>query len=381
MRVRRRGTGRRSGRPAVLLTGLSAVLVALSSVLVALVGVLPAQAAAASRVDVCTAGDGGVTVVIDYGRLGGGVQVSCATGLSTASRGDDALAAVGISWSAPLNTPGFVCRLAGRPGIDEKIGSGGDAGYTEACVNTAPADASWSYWKSAGDGTWSYSSNGLTSSRVRIGGFEGWVFGEGDGTPPGYTPVQAPAPAPIPTPAPAPVTTTTPAPAPAATPTPAPSTSISSTVTTSRTTASSTTSRSSVSGAAPSSEAPVTSEPPAAPPPAPTTADATTSEATTAADATTPDETGTQLTGSDPSSAGSGSAAAESTDSASTNAAGSAAATAAGEPSDPDGSSPATIGGVIGAAALIGALVGGAVLVRRKRSARDDPGDDDQNTD
>ena len=75
----------------------------------------------------------GITVVVDFQELGGGVNVACAPG--AVANGLDALTQAGISWDSVLTTPGFVCRIAGKPGAD-----------TESCGHTPPASAYWSYW-------------------------------------------------------------------------------------------------------------------------------------------------------------------------------------------------------------------------------------------
>ncbi len=150
----------------------------------------PAAAAVTARSGVCTSADtGAVTVVVDFASLGGGVSTRCATGLTAASRGSDALAAAGFSFASVSSQPGFACRVNGRPTADESIISDGNADYHEACAGTPPADAYWSYWKSSGDGSWDYSSSGLTASRVKIGGFEGWSFSTGAKVAPAFTPI------------------------------------------------------------------------------------------------------------------------------------------------------------------------------------------------
>ncbi len=147
----------------------------------------------AARDGACASGTADtVTVAVDFGSLGGGLLVRCASGLTAASRGTDALAAAGISWTPVTNQPGFACRISGRPAADETFARPADQNYRESCVNTPPADAYWSYWKSGGDGSWEYSSTGPTSGRVRLGGFEGWVFSAGGQNPPRVSPVPAP---------------------------------------------------------------------------------------------------------------------------------------------------------------------------------------------
>ncbi|GGU25254.1 hypothetical protein [Lentzea flava] len=140
------------------------------------------------------AGCDGVTVVVDFRGLGGGVQQGCAPG-SPAS-GVAALAAAGFGYTYASRQPGFVCRINGKPGAD-----------TDKCVTTSPASAYWSYWHGSG-GSWSYSNQGAATYVPARGTVEGWAFGAGEQ--PGIAP---PAPAPVP-PAPQPPAPQPPAPKP-----------------------------------------------------------------------------------------------------------------------------------------------------------------------
>lgn len=131
----------------------------------------------------------GVSVVVDFGGLGGGVQTGCAPGDPTS--GLAALQSAGFGYSFVPNRPGFVCRVNSLP---------------DPC-NGAPAHAYWSYWYAPAGGTWTYSNLGAASRDPAPGSAEGWAFGDGD--PPGVPPPQAapPGPAPTPTVAPGPVPT------------------------------------------------------------------------------------------------------------------------------------------------------------------------------
>lgn len=138
----------------------------------------------------------GVTVVVDFGSLGGGVQQGCAPG-SPAS-GVAALTAAGFGYTYASRQPGFVCRINGKPGAD-----------ADKCVNTSPASAYWSYWHASAGGSWVYSNQGAATYVPARGSVEGWAFGAG--TQPGTAPPAAPAPAP---PAPQPPAPQPPAPKP-----------------------------------------------------------------------------------------------------------------------------------------------------------------------
>ena len=108
----------------------------------------------------------GVTIVVDFHELGGGANIRCAPGPVTS--GLDALDKAGIVWESVRRFPGFVCRIAGLPGPD-----------TEACINTPPATAYWSYWVAPRGGSWCYSSRGPGSRVPPPGTVEGWSFSLG----------------------------------------------------------------------------------------------------------------------------------------------------------------------------------------------------------
>ncbi|PSL57523.1 hypothetical protein B0I31_102502 [Saccharothrix carnea] len=138
----------------------------------------------------------GVTVVVDFRSLGGGVQTGCAPG--DPSSGTAALAAAGFGYTFASRQPGFVCRINGKPSGDP-------------CVTTSPATAHWAYWHGRPGGSWTYSSAGAGSYDPAPGSVEGWSFGAGEQ--PGIAP-PAPAPKPV-QPAPPPPAPAQPAPNPA----------------------------------------------------------------------------------------------------------------------------------------------------------------------
>jgi hypothetical protein len=90
------------------------------------------------------AGCDGVTVVVDYRGLGGGVQQGCAPG--SPSSGIAALTAAGFGYTYASRQAGFVCRINGKPGTD-----------TDRCVNASPATAYWSYCHDPAGGSRTYS--------------------------------------------------------------------------------------------------------------------------------------------------------------------------------------------------------------------------------
>jgi len=131
---------------------------------VALVAADPAARPANAAVCTSTAG---VTVVVDYGALGGGVVVACdptdpATGIA-------ALQGAGFTVTGTKRYGlAFVCRINGKPNATQ-----------DPCVVTPPATKYWSYWHAARHGTWSFSTVGATSYNPAPNTVEGWAYGAG----------------------------------------------------------------------------------------------------------------------------------------------------------------------------------------------------------
>lgn len=111
----------------------------------------PAEAAA------CSAGSG-VTVVVDYHQLGGGVVQKCdAAGAGKSAQ--SLFADNGFSLAYVQRQPGFVCRVNGKPDAD-----------AEACVNTPPADAYWGlFWADGKSASWKYSTLGVAGLTLQDG--------------------------------------------------------------------------------------------------------------------------------------------------------------------------------------------------------------------
>jgi hypothetical protein len=143
----------------------------------------PASAQDAPSYDGACTDNAGVTVVVDFQDLGGGVNIRCAPGDVTT--GLDALDKAGISWSGTVRFPGFVCRIAGQPGPDD-----------EPCVNTPPATAYWTYWVAPRGGAWCFSSLGAGNRKPPPGTVEGWSFAKNRAASkipaPGYDPPPPP---------------------------------------------------------------------------------------------------------------------------------------------------------------------------------------------
>ncbi len=159
-------------------------------------GLVVAGPAPAAEAAACS-GSTGVTVVVDFGSLGGGVQTGCAGG--NPGSGLAALSGAGHGYTFVPRQPGLVCQVDARP---------------NPC-NGAPTTAYWAYWHASRGGSWSYSTLGAGGYDPAPGTVEGWAFGAG--RQPGIAPPAAPAP-----PRPAPKPTTKPAPRPTAQPPAAP---------------------------------------------------------------------------------------------------------------------------------------------------------------
>ncbi|MEO6989423.1 MAG: hypothetical protein ABI239_12355 [Aquihabitans sp.] len=138
----------------------------------ATVGLIAAPAAASPNPDgaearsttptpgACTTAEG-VTVVIDFQELGGGSYVRCAP--NSPKTGFEALEQAGISYTTTTRSPGFLCRIAGKPADDP-------------CRVPSPTTAYWSYWVAPSSGYWCYSNFGAGNRRPPAGTVEGWSF-------------------------------------------------------------------------------------------------------------------------------------------------------------------------------------------------------------
>lgn len=166
-----------AARSAALLVGAAALPLSVA------LGVATAGPAAAAS----CGGAEGVTVVVDFGALGGGVQAGCdpsADGRAAQSFSD---AGFNLSWAT--KDAGFVCRVNGKPASDP-------------CTDAAPSDAYWSLWWADGKGgSWVYSSRGTGNLRAPEGGYVAFSWHQGNGLaqPPAVNPtvrVSAPTPAP-----------------------------------------------------------------------------------------------------------------------------------------------------------------------------------------
>jgi hypothetical protein len=123
-------------------------------------GAAPAHASRPDAVGAACSDPTGITVVVDFRELGGGVRVGCAP--QPVASGFEALAKAGFQATNVSRFPGALCRIDGKPADDP-------------CQDMPPADAYWAYWISARGGSWCYSSQG-PSRKPPAGTVEGWAF-------------------------------------------------------------------------------------------------------------------------------------------------------------------------------------------------------------
>nr|CEL18349.1 adsorption protein [Kibdelosporangium sp. MJ126-NF4]CTQ97834.1 adsorption protein [Kibdelosporangium sp. MJ126-NF4] len=123
----------------------------------------------------CTSGTG-VTVVVDFQQLDGTTIVRC-NPQGTKGTGLDALKGAGFQIAGVARWgEAFICRVENRPSATEQLPVTGRSNYREACVDTPPAAAYWSYWHAGNNCAWSYSQWGVKNRNFVQGGFEGWSF-------------------------------------------------------------------------------------------------------------------------------------------------------------------------------------------------------------
>lgn len=138
--------------------------------------VLPTLTAGPAASAGCS-GSSGVTAVVDFNELGGGVTAGC-DGNGAGKAAAQVFSDAGYSLTFVQQDPGFVCRVSGKP-------------ENNPCVRTPPATAYWSLWWSDGrSGEWAYASSGVTSLEVPDGGYVAlaWHYGEGRAGPPDVVP-------------------------------------------------------------------------------------------------------------------------------------------------------------------------------------------------
>src|SRR5690625_1046589 len=117
-----------------------------------------AVAAPAPAGEACV-GDEGVSVVVDFTDLGGGIEVGCAEGAPDSGR--EALEAAGF---APEDSmPGMICAIDSQP---------------DPCPEEFDGNF-WSYWHAA-DGDWESYMVGADEAEPAPGDVEGWRYSTGE---------------------------------------------------------------------------------------------------------------------------------------------------------------------------------------------------------
>lgn len=141
------------------LAGLVAAALAAAA---GLVGVSAGSAAAAQ----CSGS--GVSVVVDFGSLGRGVQKGCDTRGANRSA-DKVFPSAGFPLTYAAREPGFVCRVKNTPTSDP-------------CGNASPTNAYWGlFWSNGRSGKWTYASSGVGGTSVPNGGFLAFAWQNGGG--------------------------------------------------------------------------------------------------------------------------------------------------------------------------------------------------------
>lgn len=123
----------------------------------------------------------GVVVAVDGGVLDSDARGSVST-LGCAAVGGplsahDAVIAAGVELQGTGQWgEAFVCRVAGRPALDEEVRRADGSVGSESCLRTPSQGASWALWTSTDASTWTYATRGVTSLEVAPGDVVGLVF-------------------------------------------------------------------------------------------------------------------------------------------------------------------------------------------------------------
>jgi hypothetical protein len=123
----------------------------------------------------CTATQG-VIVAVDFSAFGKPADKGCDP---TTTTGYAALQAAGYTTAGDQHDGNaFICRIDDEPPPSQ-----------DACIDTPPASAYWSYWHAnSGQNTWTLSQLGAMSYQPKPGIIDAWAFGAG--SPPTFTPAQ-----------------------------------------------------------------------------------------------------------------------------------------------------------------------------------------------
>jgi hypothetical protein len=146
-------------------------LLAVCAVLGGLVMLPAASAGAAPLVD-CTQHRGTV-VAVDFAHWGGPIVRGCGIDQAT---GYDLIQAAGFTTAGDAEDgTSFICRIGDKAFHD---GTQYPTPSQDACIQTPPASAYWSYWLApAGKNTWTYSELGPLGDVPKPGEVELWMFG------------------------------------------------------------------------------------------------------------------------------------------------------------------------------------------------------------
>ncbi|MDT4901087.1 MAG: hypothetical protein QOJ78_2017 [Pseudonocardiales bacterium] len=117
----------------------------------------------------------GALVAASFAPWSGPIVRGCGTTLTT---GRALLTAAGFKITGTQRLPAFICRLA-HPLFNS--GAAYPTSVQDACVNTPPATAYWSFWTAAkGVNTWTYSPTSADGDKAVAGEVEAWTYGNTD---------------------------------------------------------------------------------------------------------------------------------------------------------------------------------------------------------
>ena len=127
--------------------------------------VAPALRAGAAPASACTA-KSGVTVIVDFSYFHHDIERGCAPGHPASALA--ALHAAGFDTAGTAQYgDAFVCRINGLPSRSK-----------EACAQTPPANASWSFYTARPtDSQWTYATSAVTLVQPVAGGLVAFAFG------------------------------------------------------------------------------------------------------------------------------------------------------------------------------------------------------------
>ncbi len=126
-------------------------------------GPSPTPAAAAVAGSPCS-DPTGITVVVDFHDLGGGIEVGCAP--QPVDSGFEALEKAGFDAKRVQTQPGALCNIDNQP--------------DRSCAQMPPTSSYWAYWYAPRGGAWCYATRGPDNRKPPPGTVEGWAFSQGN---------------------------------------------------------------------------------------------------------------------------------------------------------------------------------------------------------